>query len=66
MKLWIVGQYRSGSIPNVVWDFQGVFDSEEKAVAACVDKNYFIGPIGLNEAVPSEASAWPGSRHPLE
>jgi len=60
MKLWIVGQYRE---PN--WDFQGVFSSEEKAVAACRTPLYFVAPADLDAEAPHElAKEWPGAYYP--
>ena len=60
MKVWIVGQYRAPS-----WDFQGVFSTEEKAVAACRDANYFVAPAELDAEVPHQLEpAWPGAYYP--
>lgn len=52
--LYIVGQYKSGEYPNIVWEFQGVFDTEEKAIEACRDRNYHYSKWVLNEQVPHE------------
>ena len=41
MNVWIVGQYKGGEVPNVVWELQGVFPTEEKAKLALVKDNYF-------------------------
>lgn len=46
------------------WDFQGVFDTEEKALAACRDEHYFIGPAELNKEYPDETIPWPGQYWP--
>jgi len=59
--LWIVGKscgYSDG------WEFQGVFDSEEKAVAACVSEDMFVGPAKLNMSVSLETKEWPGAYYP--
>lgn len=63
--LWLVGQYREDSEHK--WEFQGVFDSEEKAIAACRYSWYFIAPARLNEQVPHETvmTGWPGACYPL-
>lgn len=53
-KLWICGQYKRGEFPDTIWDFQGIFDSEEKAIEACRDENYFIMPFILNQQCPHE------------
>jgi hypothetical protein len=62
MKLWVVGQWRGDDQP---WALQGVFDSEEKAVAACRDPYYFVGPEQLNVALPHDSAEWPGCYYPL-
>ncbi len=63
MPLWIVGK----SLGNEShWEFQGVFDSEAQAVAACHGPLYFVAPAMLNEALPDETLLvweglyWPG------
>ena len=48
-QLFLVGQNRGDQ-----WEFQGVFDSQELAVSACRDKNYWFLPITLNESWPHE------------
>jgi hypothetical protein len=63
-KLWICGRYIGD--PDVIgeWQFQGVFDTEAAAVAACRDKTYFIGPATLNEPLAHESINWEGSYYP--
>lgn len=51
MKLWRVGQWKGH---DKQWEWQGIFDSEEKAVNACRDGNYFVAPVILNEERPHE------------
>lgn len=65
MKLWVCGQYRSGKIKNVVWDLSGVFSSKKKAISACKDKTYFIGPIELDKQSPDETVVWSDVEYPL-
>jgi hypothetical protein len=61
MTLYVVGQCRENT-----WEFQGVFDTEEAAIAACRTGKYFVGPIALNEALPDErANGWPGQFFPI-
>ena len=62
-KLWIVGQHLG--VEENDWEFGGVFDSEQKAIEACRDDNYFIGPTSLNEPHPHETAEWEGSYYPL-
>ncbi|MEW6770107.1 MAG: hypothetical protein AB1330_01760 [Bacillota bacterium] len=64
-KIWLVGQYKSGKFPNVVWELQGVFTLKKRALAACVNENCFIVPLELNKAFPektveSEDAYYPG------
>ncbi len=67
MKLWIVGQTREYGPPQQGsrWDFQGVFDSERKALAACKTPAYWIAPIELNQELPEEPLELPGACFPL-
>ena len=51
---------------NNVWDFQGVFSSREKAVAACRDERYFVGPAELDEPLPNEQIEWSGCFWPTK
>ena len=51
--LWVVFQVHDNG-PPADWDFVGVFDSREKAVAACRDVNYFIARWVMNYAAPHE------------
>ena len=60
MKLWIVGQKPADG----QWQFQGVFDSEEAAMAACRNETYWIAPATLNEFVPHEPVIWDGGYYP--
>lgn len=60
-QLWICGKaYEYGQR----WEFQGVFDTEEKAKAACLDSCYFSGPATLNKTLPDEPSKWEGAYWP--
>lgn len=65
MKFWICGQYRSGDPLNTVWDFQGIFSTKEKAIKACLSRNYFIVSAKLDEEIPDETKTWPGVKYPL-
>lgn len=64
MKVWIVGQLRD----RKPWEFQGVFSSQEKAVAACRNERYFIGPAVVDAEIPDDSrdpQEW-GAYFPLE
>jgi hypothetical protein len=58
---YIVGRFKN--FPDQ-WEFQGVFDDKQKAVEACRDCTYFIGPVRLNEKLPDEMKEWPGAYYP--
>jgi hypothetical protein len=66
MDLWLVGQYKSGDWPEVVWEFTGIFDSEQKAVHACRDWTYFVAPIKLNKQLPHETVHLEGEYYPMQ
>lgn len=63
MNLWICGQSKGGG--GNEWEWQVVFDSEEKAVAACRDNQYFIAEVELNEMLPHGPCAHRNARYPL-
>lgn len=66
MKLWVVGRINENPEEHEghTWDLIGVCSSEEKAIAACEDKNYYIGPIELDKILSKESIPWPGSYYP--
>lgn len=61
-KLWICGQIKNQKRKS--WEFQGVFLRKKRAIAACKDRTYFIGPVGLNEEAPQNTKTWPGAYYP--
>jgi hypothetical protein len=61
MTVFIVGKYEPDKQP---WEFQGVFDTEQAAIAACLDERFFVGPIELNAAVQDARIEWPGAYYP--
>lgn len=63
MKLWIVGQWKECTCDGS-WEFQGVFDSEEKAINACATDNYWIAPVELNKEWPIESVQIEGAYYP--
>jgi hypothetical protein len=65
MKLWVVFRYRSSRGDAVCADFQGVFSTEAKAVAACRNWRYSVCPATLNESLPDGLEKnWPGAYYP--
>lgn len=64
--LWIVGRIQrthGGLRLPVVWEFQGLFDTLEAAVAIC-DDDCFVGPARLNHALPPASADWAGVFYP--
>lgn len=59
-KVFIVGRIDG----NGSWDFQGVFETEQLAIAACRDETYFIGPAIVNEVLGHDTEDWPGAYSP--
>ena len=66
--VWIVGRVNEKPEEHNghTWDLIGVCSSEDLAVQACGDDNYFIGPIELNELLPEESVPWPGLYYPAK
>ncbi len=58
MEVWIVLQNvnEDPSKSPVRFEFQGVFDSREKAIAACHSDRYHIGRCRLNDEAPQETT----------
>lgn len=63
--LWICGKRLWVDDENG-WEFVGVFETEEKAVAACLTGMYFVGPTELDKAFPHETVLWKGAYYPKE
>ena len=64
MKLWVVGKI--GLKNYLEWQFEGVFDDEQKAIAACKDENYFVGPTTLNQEYDTEEAVdWVDAYYPI-
>jgi hypothetical protein len=59
-KHWMVGQIRQDG-----WEFQGIFDDEGLAQAACRFPDYFVQPVTMNESLPHETVQIPGCYFPL-
>jgi hypothetical protein len=62
VKLWLVGQTRSAD--GTQWEFQGIFDSEERAVEACRHDSYFVADALLNNLCPDENFLFPCCYYP--
>jgi hypothetical protein len=61
-KLWIVGCRDLNGVKQ--WEFVGVYDSREKAEAACIDCRFFMAAAELNETAPEETTPWPEHYQP--
>ena len=68
MSVWIIGKRVADVHEGVVWEFQGVCESEAEAVAACEGyPNWFVAPAQIGEILPDEtAGGWPGLYFPAE
>lgn len=62
-KVWITGKVKSEE-EYLHWEFQGVFTTEEAAVAACVTDLHFVGPAILDNRLPEDNAKWEGSYYP--
>jgi hypothetical protein len=62
MKLWVVQE----NISEDVFDFVGVFNTEERAVAACYNEFCAVAPTTLNEGFGEERIEWEGWYYPSE
>ena len=64
--VWIVGK-RSGTGDDdaAVWEFEGVFTKEQRAVEACQDADWFVAPARLDEQLPEAVVPWRGLYFPL-
>ncbi len=60
MTIYVVGQH----ITNSPWTISGIFDTVEKAEAACTDHTFFVGPLKLNYDVGPGVTEWPGIYFP--
>lgn len=63
-NLFIVLKVRDSSQIDSAFEFIGVFDSEEKGLAACLNQQYGIGPAVLNEDLGDARSDWPEFYYP--
>jgi hypothetical protein len=47
------------------WHIQGVASDELSAIKLCVDENYMIGPLPMDNALPHTRVEWAGAYFPL-
>lgn len=46
------------------WEFQGVYSTRERAEAACIKDEYFVGPVTLDGGFPDETVEWERAYYP--
>jgi hypothetical protein len=61
--LYLVGKIASDE-KFLEWQFIGLFEAEEKALAVCRTPDHFLAPVVLNQDVGDEILAWPNFRYP--
>lgn len=66
MTLWLVGQFKAITQKGNVWEFQGVFSTQELAEKACVSEYYFVTPITVDVPSPDETCKFSGSYYPVK
>jgi len=47
------------------YDIMGIFTTKDKALLACKDYTYFVGPLRLDEEYPEERCDWEGVFYPI-
>ena len=68
-QIWICGKYISHSMRHnkpemeMSWEFAGCFSTEEKAIKACPNDQYFIAPANIDEIVPVDPAIFPQESH---
>lgn len=65
MDLFVVGRWFDENESGQIWELEGVYDSEQRALDEITDEFQFIGPVTLNERLPDESQIWPGAYYPL-
>lgn len=62
--MWLVGQYKQGEFPNIVWEFVGIFTTKDAALGACPDLEYFIAEVEVNKAAAHKSAQFPTVWYP--
>lgn len=63
--MYLVAKFIAATEKGIAWEFQGIFDSHEKAVAACKTPMYCIQTVTLNEEAPDESVEFVDCEYPL-
>jgi hypothetical protein len=67
VKLFLVAKINAETAEAVnhhSWEFGGIFDSRDLALAACRDWRYCICAVTLNETSPEETAEFPECEFP--
>lgn len=56
MTLYLVGMRRK-DLPD--WEFVGIYTTQDLAIKACLDSQYFYAPVVPNVTMPEERQPWP-------
>jgi hypothetical protein len=59
---WIVGQNIDYEYES--WEFQGLFDTEKKAVGRCENDDFWVAEVILNEFIPTERVEFNNAYYP--
>jgi len=65
VELWVCGQNIADVEQGCVWEIQGVFSTQEKAIKACKNLRFFVAPLYLDKELPQKTTEWPECVYPL-
>ena len=63
--MYLVAKFIAQVEQGTVWEFQGIFDTHKKAVAACKTPMYCIQTVTLNEQIPDESYEFADCEYPV-
>jgi hypothetical protein len=64
-ELWLVGKHVLQTDLGAVWEFQGIFETRNRAIEVCRNENYFIAPVSIGYVWPDELVEWIGAYYPF-
>ncbi len=64
MSLYFVGQVKNEE-EYEIWEWQGIFDTKQKAIDACKTWKYFYAPCILNKEIQEKAKPMPNAVYPI-
>lgn len=59
--MFLVGMYREG---HENWEFVGIYTERDTAIANCLDYQYFVAPVIVNETAPENRTNWDAVFYP--